>query len=150
MDFTFTILITLFSNFLVIILSKHFPNDAIAKKFKERDEFQFHALLLEGECTGHARCTLERCQERLKREQKKIVFPVQQLHREGMLKRNLHRHLEYYHMTEEEFEEHKLKKRKTQGRSKSKESQMSIMNFVQETKKSSLRKVLKKFCALIF
>ena len=99
---------------------------------------------MEGECTGYARCTLERCQERLKSEQKKFVFPIQQLHREGMLKRNLHRHLEYYHMTDEEFEAHKLNKRKTQGRSKSKESQMSMMNFVHESKKSSLREVLKK------
>lgn len=47
-------------------------------------------------------------------------------------------------MTDEEFEAHKLNKRKTQGRSKSKESQMSMMNFVHESKKSSLREVLKK------
>ena len=116
----------------------------MAKKFKERDEFEIHALLLEGEITGFARCTLERCKERMKSEQKKVVFSVQQQHREGMLKRYMHRHLEYYHMTEEEFEQHKLNKRKTQGRSKSRESQMSIMNYVQEPKTNSLRKVLKK------
>ena len=121
---------------------KYFPNDSVAKKYKERDEFQFHALLLGNEITGYARCTLPRCQERLKREQKKVVFPIQKEYRDGMLKRNMHRHLEYYHLTEAEHEEKQKHKRESQGRSKSKDSQMSIMSFVQEQRSNGLRKSL--------
>ena len=125
-------------------LSQFFPNDAVAKKFKEREDFQFQALLLENETTGYARCTLPRCQERLKREQKKVVFQVQQLNRDGMIKKFLHRHLEYYHLTEAEHEERKGHKRQTQGRSKSRDSsQMSITNFVQDRRPQSLRKSLR-------
>ena len=114
------------------LVNIHFAADPLVRKYKERDSFEFHALLFEDEQTGYCKCTPERCQERLKREQGDIVFQCQEYNRAGLQRKFLERHLHCYHKTEEELTSQKRKsKNKITQRKK---SQPSIMDFVESAR----------------
>ena len=67
------------------LLNAHYANDELLLKYRQRDDFEFHALLLDGMTTGYARCTLEKCKERMKNgPEKAVVFMVNQQNRSGI------------------------------------------------------------------
>ena len=82
-----------------------YPNDPDYKKFRERDTFEIQPLMLDGVTTGWARCTLPRCQEQRMSSKQSKIFQIQQKNRDGVLKRNLFRHFEQWHLTDEEQKE---------------------------------------------
>ena len=83
-----------------------YPNDPLYKKFREQDTFEIHPLMLEDMATGWARCTLPKCQERrMQSRQQSRIFQIQQKNRDGVLKRNIIRHFEQWHLTDEEQKE---------------------------------------------
>ena len=115
------------------LINLKFADDKFTQKYRERESFVFNALLFDGSQTGYAKCSLPRCQERLKKEQGAVVFQCQEYNRPGLQRKFLERHLKVYHKTEEELESQRRKsnKEKTQSAKKREQSQPSIMNFVQ-------------------
>ena len=129
------------------LIDVNFLDDKITLKYRERESFVFNALLFDGSQTGYARCSLPRCQERLKKEQGAVVFQCQEYNRSGLQRKFLDRHLKVYHKTEEELESQKRKsnKEKKQSAKKREPSQASMLDFVQpatkEIKYSDLEKL---------
>ena len=123
------------------LVSKHFANDQFALKYKQRDDFEFHALMLNDMTTGWARCTLESCKERMKNgPDKAVVFMCNQENRSGMQRRFMERHLMNYHKTDEEIEEQSQKRKKTRKEarlSRQQNNQSSMLNFTRSTKSFS-------------
>ena len=115
------------------LINVKFADDKFTLKYRERDSFVFNALLFDGSQTGYAKCSLPRCQERMKQEQGAVVFQCQEYNRPGLQRKFLERHLRVYHKTEEELETQKRKsnKERKQSAKKRDQSQPSIMDFVQ-------------------
>ena len=112
---------------------KH-SNDPLTLTYRKRDGFVFHALLFNGEPTGYARCSLERCRERMKREEHLQVFQCQEYNRSGLQRKFLKRHVEVYHKTEAELEAQRRRSRRSIASQDS--SQASMTAFVKPVKKS--------------
>ena len=124
----------------VDLVNKHFAHDDLAKKYKERDDFEFNALLLDGMTTGWARCTLESCRERMKNgPEKSIVFMCNQENRSGMQWRFMERHFRNYHKTEEEIEEANKKRKESRMAARlnprAQNSQPSMLSFAKRPSK---------------
>ena len=100
------------------------------KKCREKDPFKFHALLFQGEQTGYAKCTYGKCHERIREP----IFQVQEQNRDGLIKRLLLRHLNTYHVSDEEISERLKRTRELQQRARNQRatsSQRSMDSFVQ-------------------
>lgn len=124
----------------VDLVNKHFALDELALKYKERDDFEFNALLLDGMTTGWARCTLEKCRERMKNgPEKSIVFMCNQENRSGMQRRFMERHFRNYHKTDEEMEEASKKRKKSRNQARlnpqQQNSQPTILDFAKRPSK---------------
>ena len=124
----------------VDLVQKHFALDELTLKYKERDDFEFNALLLDGMTTGWARCTSEKCRERMMNgPEKSIVFMCNQENRSGMQRRFLERHLRYYHKTEEEIEEANKKRKESRLEARlnprRQNNQPSMLNFAKRPSK---------------
>ena len=78
-------------------------HDPDIKKFRDRGQFEIQPLKLDNMQTGWARCTDPLCQERMLNRKNEKIFQVQQNNRDGLLKKNVLRHFEQYHLTEEEM-----------------------------------------------
>jgi len=111
-------------------------NDEKVKKYTENQNFEFLPLLLNGEQTGYAKCTLPLCQERLNDRAKAVAWRCQQYNRSGLLKRDVLRHLETYHLSEvEETLKRSEQRHKRALSQQSDSSQPSIALFAQPSKK---------------
>ena len=111
---------------------KH-AHDSLTVTYREREGFVFNALLFNGEQTGYARCSLERCRERMKREEHLQVFQCQEYNRSGLQRKFLKRHLEVYHKTDSELEAQRSRSRRQIASQDS--SQISMTDFVKPVKK---------------
>ena len=116
----------------VDIIDINHAADPLTLKYREREPFVFNALLFEGMQTGYARCSIERCRERMKRDEGKVVFQCQEYNRNGLQRRFLERHLTVYHKTEQELEAQKRKRRRP---SAPHPSQERMTTFLQPKKK---------------
>ena len=87
------------------------PHDPVIKKFRDRGEFEIQPLMLNNMETGWARCTDTLCQERMLNKKNERIFQVQQNNRDGLLKKNVIRHFEQHHLTEEELIEKRQNER---------------------------------------
>ena len=121
---------------LLLLADDKLKNDPVFKKYTEKDEFEFHALIFDGEQTGYARCTDETCRRRLKDREGKIVFQCQQYNRDGMLKKYVIRHLSTYHLSDaEEIIKRNESRQKRILSQQSDSSQPSISMFTTSSKK---------------
>ena len=87
------------------------PHDPVIKKFRDRGEFEIQPLMLNNMETGWARCTDIVCQERMLNRKNERIFQIQQNNRDGLLKKNVIRHFDQYHLTEEELNEKRQNER---------------------------------------
>lgn len=121
------------------LLNAHYANDELLLKYRQRDDFEFHALLLDGMTTGYARCTLEKCKERMKNgPEKAVVFMVNQQNRSGMQHRFMKRHLVNYHKNDEEIEQAAQQRREARReaqQARREASQPLITAFAQRSSK---------------
>ena len=111
---------------------KH-SNDPLTITYRAREGFVFNALLFNGEQTGYARCSLDRCRERMKREEHLQVFQCQEYNRTGLQRKFLRRHLEVYHKTDSELEAQRRRSRRQIASQDN--SQSAMTDFVKPVKK---------------